>query len=148
MGTRSDINTCPYIADPGGLVSPGEMKNCVQCLLEPTGVGASNLDMGGAGVTPDNEWASAKISRATASGSGAQGKAPRKLQSKHLKLILVIKRCSGSLATCISYEHSQQESIKFNAFHEAKTSFLCALRDLKDNELYEQLSVSLLEYLN
>ena len=148
MGTRSNIDTCPDIADPTGLVSPGEVENRELCLLEPTGVGASNVDMGGAGVTPESERTSDKVGRATTSGSGAQRNAPRKLQSKHRKLILDIKRCSASLATCISYGQFQQESIKFNALHKAKTSFLCALRDLKDNDLYERLSESLLNYFN
>ena len=145
MGTRSDSDTRPNIVDPAGLVNPGDEGNRERCLLEPTGVGASNVDMGGAGVAPDNERASDKVGRVTTSGSGAQGNAPRKLQSKHRKLILDIKRCSASLATCNSYEKFQQESIKFNALHEAKTSFLCALRDLKDNELYEQFSESLFD---
>ena len=148
MCTRSNIDTCPDIADPTRLVSPGEVENRERCLLELTGVGSSNVDMGGAGVTPESERTSDKVGRATTSGSGAQGNAPRKLQSKHRKLILDIKRCSASLATCISYEQCQRESIKFNALHEAKTSFLCALRDSKDNELYEQLSESLLDYFN
>ena len=93
------------------------------------------MDMGGAGVTPESERTFDKVGRATTSGSGAQGNAPRILQSKHYKLTLDIKHCSASLATCISYEQFQRESIKFNALHEAKTLFLCALRYLKDNEL-------------
>ena len=88
------------------------MENRERSLLEPTGVGASNVDMGGVGVTPDDERASHKVGRARTSGSRSQGKAPRKLRSKHRKLILDIKRCSASLVICISYEQFQQGSYK------------------------------------
>ena len=62
------------------------------------------------------------------------------LTSMHRKLMIDINRSRATLLKCKTYAHFDQESSKISVVTRAHGDFICATKELKDDDLLEDLS--------
>ena len=72
---------------------------------------------------------------------------PRKLLTMHRKLMVDIKRSRGALSKCKTIAQLDQESSKISAITRAHGNFISAIKELKDDDLLEDLSSDVTECL-
>ena len=68
------------------------------------------------------------------------GNVPRKLLTMHRKLMVDIKRSRGALLKCKTKAQLDQESSKISVITRTHDNFICAVKELKEDDLLKDLS--------